>query len=723
MKRNVLAAIALPCLISGCIPASSLHAQQKTSSGTSSSSQDISNPDAPQRSNDGPGAAPTAARSETTESISVVTAAPVAQSDDALTTNIFRDQIQSTAGAYSDIPRFLQTLPGVMFDTDARNTYLVNGGNPLENLYVVDGVEIPNINHISTANTSGGFVSMIDTDDISSVKFHKMLYGPEYSGALSSVLEIKTRDVEELGLHGDVSIGYAGADLVLMRPLGRQGSTVTEFRKSIVNYVTNDIGIDGVPKYWSALSKNIFGLTSHDVLSVLYLTGNDSLAITPNLKDSEDPGFVNTAYTGNRFTLGTTWEHRFSDLTIQRAQIAFSRVRSTSLQTNAMTGDSLVDSDTFVDQPATFRYDLSRIGTRWNLQAGASGEVHGINYQIQQPNGFPSPYSRSATPVNPTNIHRVLSPLDAATYGELTYHTPNGFQFSAGGRAQRFGLNQAETYNPRASLRSPSFKGAFLYGGAATYSQLPPIPTMLGAAGNQMLKPISVTQTQIGLIKRTSGDARIGISIYRKLYHDYPVSTQFASLSQADIVDTFGLPFLYLPMISAGSGVASGVEFEFASNPALRAFIQANLASQHVDHKALDGISRPANFDMPILGNIVAGLRLTPNQRLTTRFGYHTGTPYTPYLFKESINQARSIYDLSQINTQRGSDYARLDLRYEVDLSLHRRPFEVYVGLDNVLDRHNYYQYAFIPHCPQCRGPYELTQQGFLVEGGATHRF
>ena len=730
MKRTtLLTAIAVPGFSAMFFLCPSCCGQQ-TPTGDSTSFSDTDSaqaapgrPAVEQKHKEGPGAAPTATRSEITDSIYVITTAPVVQPDDALTTAISRDQIHTTAGAYSDIPRFLQTLPGVMYDTDARNTYLVNGGNPLENIYVVDGVEIPNINHISTANSSGGFVSMIDTDDISSIKLHKMLYGPEYSGALSSVLEIKTRDVEEFGTHGDVSLGYAGADLVLMRPFGNQGSTVTEVRKSVVNYVTNDIGIDGVPKYWSILSKNIFGLTQHDTLSVLYLQGDDSLVITPNLLDNQDPGFVNTAYTGNRFTLAATWEHRFSDFTTQRAQVAYSRVKSTTVQNDALTGDSLVDSDTLIDKPATFKYDFTSNGRRWNIQGGASGEIHGINYQILQPNGFPSPYLLNPAPVDPTNVNRDLNPLDAAAYGELTYHSAQGFQLSAGGRIQRFGLNQDRTYNPRASLQTPSFKGAFLYGGAATYSQLAPIPTMLGAAGNQALKPIRVTQEQVGIIEKGDSEARLSLSIYRKLYHDYPVSSQFPTLSQADIVDTFGLPFLYLPMVSSGSGVASGIELEAASDPALRAFVQANLASQHVNHKALDGISRPANFDMPLLANIVAGIRLSHRQRLSTRFGYHTGTPYTPILFEESQAQSRTIYDLSKINTQRGPNYARLDLRYEIDLSVHDHPLEIYVGLDNALNRQNYYQYVFIPHCSECTAPYELTQQGLLVEGGFTYRF
>lgn len=668
-------------------------------------------------------AIPTASQSDVQTTVDVITQAPVIQTDDSFTNTISRDLIQVTPGAYSDIPRFLQTLPGVTYDTDSRNTYLVNGGNPLENLYVVDGVEVPNINHISTSNTSGGFVSMIDSNDISSIKLHKMLYGPQYSGALSSVLEIKTRDVEQRGLHGDISLGYAGADISLQHPIGRVGATVTEFRKSVVNYFTDDIGIDGVPKYWSVLSKDIFGLTEHDTLSILFMAGDDSLTITPNLRDVQDPGFVNTIYTGNRITAGVTWEHSFTSSTTQRLQGAFSRIKSTSEQHDLMRNYALVDNDTLIDSPFSGKYDFTHNKTRYDIQLGVSGALHGIDYTILQPTGFPSPYSTNPAPLDGTNTAVTLRPQDSALYGEFTLRPEGGYVLSAGARVQHFGLTGTNRILPRVSIQGPTRKGFFLYAGGAIYSQLAPLPTMLSQPVNLRLKPISVDQYQIGLQKHFDNGAHFSVALYRKDYHDYPVSSQFPSLSLADIVDPFGQPFVYLPMLSQGTGDDRGAELEFGTDPSRRFFVSGNVAHQNVTHKALDGISRRANFDVPILGNVLAGYRINGNQRITTRAGYHTGTPYIPFLFKESLAQQRSIFDLSQINTQRGPNYFRLDIRYEIDFMIRERPLDVYVGLDNATARQNYYQYVFVPHCAICTAPYELTQQGFLAEGGITYRF
>jgi hypothetical protein len=76
---------------------------------------------------------------------------------------VTQDEVLSSAGTWGDFSRFLQLLPGVVWNSDMSNDVLVRGGNPTENLYVVNGIEVPNINHLAMEGTTGGFTSMIDT--------------------------------------------------------------------------------------------------------------------------------------------------------------------------------------------------------------------------------------------------------------------------------------------------------------------------------------------------------------------------------------------------------------------------------------------------------------------------------------------------------------------------------------------------------------------------------
>ena len=56
------------------------------------------------------------------------------------------EEIRRAPGGFEDVVRALSVLPGVAQADPGRNDLVVRGGAPSENLYIVDGIEIPNIN-------------------------------------------------------------------------------------------------------------------------------------------------------------------------------------------------------------------------------------------------------------------------------------------------------------------------------------------------------------------------------------------------------------------------------------------------------------------------------------------------------------------------------------------------------------------------------------------------
>ena len=67
--------------------------------------------------------------------------------------------------------RYVQGLPGVVIGTnDFRNDIIVRGGSPRE-LFVVDNVEIPNINAFANFASAGGTVSLLDAELLQDVTF------------------------------------------------------------------------------------------------------------------------------------------------------------------------------------------------------------------------------------------------------------------------------------------------------------------------------------------------------------------------------------------------------------------------------------------------------------------------------------------------------------------------------------------------------------------------
>ena len=89
-------------------------------------------------------------------------------------------------GAY-DVLRMMQALPAVVSGSDQNNEIIIRGGNPGENLFIMDHLEIPNPNHFAQAGMGGGPVTMINTEFIERIDFYAGSFPARYGGKVSSV--------------------------------------------------------------------------------------------------------------------------------------------------------------------------------------------------------------------------------------------------------------------------------------------------------------------------------------------------------------------------------------------------------------------------------------------------------------------------------------------------------------------------------------------------------
>ncbi|HOC90476.1 MAG TPA: carboxypeptidase-like regulatory domain-containing protein, partial [bacterium] len=71
-------------------------------------------------------------------------------------------EIRRLPGGLEDVVRAISILPGVAQVQNGRNDLIVRGGAPSENLYAIDGIEVPNINHFGTQGATGGPLSFVN---------------------------------------------------------------------------------------------------------------------------------------------------------------------------------------------------------------------------------------------------------------------------------------------------------------------------------------------------------------------------------------------------------------------------------------------------------------------------------------------------------------------------------------------------------------------------------
>lgn len=113
----------------------------------------------------------------------------------------------------TDLIKALQLLPGVQSGMEGTSGLYVRGGGPDQNLILLDGVPVYNVNHLF------GFFSVFNSDAIQNVSLIKGGFPARYGGRLSSVLDIRMKEGNMNKFHGEGSVGIISSKLTLEGPL------------------------------------------------------------------------------------------------------------------------------------------------------------------------------------------------------------------------------------------------------------------------------------------------------------------------------------------------------------------------------------------------------------------------------------------------------------------------------------------------------------------------
>ena len=119
----------------------------------------------------------------------------------------------------TDVIKVVQLLPGVQSGSEGMSGMYVRGGGPDENLFLLDGVPMYNVNHL------GGFFSAFNSDAVKNITLYKGSFPAHFSSRLSSVLDITTNNGNDKEYHGGVGVGLISAKFNLEGPIIKEKTT------------------------------------------------------------------------------------------------------------------------------------------------------------------------------------------------------------------------------------------------------------------------------------------------------------------------------------------------------------------------------------------------------------------------------------------------------------------------------------------------------------------
>ncbi len=623
-------------------------------------------------------------------------------------------EIYQSAGALQDVSRYVQSLPGVAIGADDfRNDIIVRGGSPLENLFIVDNIEVPSINTFANFGSAGGTVGILDAGLIQDVNFFTGGYPAPFINRTSSVLQVTQREGNREEFQGRLTLGFAGIGTILEGPIRKsRGSWVVSARRSFLDLFTHDLGFGGVPKTYTFNGKALYDLTPRDRIWVASLAAVDNIRLgaTQGSANDQEVSNFDIRYSGWRNATGFNWQRLFGSRGVGLLGVTYSTavvddgikdllrngIPPPSENVDALIANSpVVFSENSREGEGTVKYDLTAyLPVAGKLQVGSSFKFFQIRYRTDSPYGVDSPYSLQRD-LNSFSLQRRFTANQTVGYFQATQNYGRRLNVTWGARIDNYKYLNAIRFSPRAGISYALTEKLSWRASYGSYYQQPNFLFLAAFPQNRASVPFRADHYVTGFSYVASSSLRFSFEVYRKNYKDYPVATQFPTLSLANLGDTFNVRDILFPLTSAGRGRAQGLELFVEKKFTDKWYGQANLAFSSAKQAGLDGVERAATFNYPRIFNLTGGYRLNAKWEFAARASYLAGRPYTPFDLTASLAQGRGIFDLTQVNAVRLPDYIRIDFRADRVFLFHGKPLRVFVGAQNLINRQNIAGYTW----------------------------
>ncbi len=556
----------------------------------------------------------------------------------------------------ADIIKTLQLTPGVSAGTEGTAGMYVRGGNVDENLFLIDGNPVYQINHI------GGIFSAFNPEAISGMDFFKSGFPSRYGGRLSSVVDVHTKEGNMKEYHGSASIGLISGNLNFEGPIIKDRTSfniglrrtwldvLSAPAVAIANKITKKDGTRLRARYafhdLNLKVNHIFNDRSRMYLS-LY-NGNDVLkGGSTDFPDQDSDNNYNydsdVSLRWGNIMATAGWTYVFNNRLFGKVSGVFtryhSRLRNTEHDVVGNEGDEDY-SDSFRENETNTGITDFGLRTSFDyLPASAHHIRFGGDYLVHR---FHPEYNRSvayekneetSVEIGQEFANDLLWGHEAGVYAEDDWTLSSAVRLNAGLRFSLFNV-QGKTYTglePRVSLRwllddNLSFKASYSRMNQYVHlisNSFISLPTDAWMPVTRKLKPLISDQVSAGFYYNLNKEYNFSVEGYYKTLDN---------LLEYRDGHTFTPSFVnWEDKLTAGEGRSYGAEFMVRKETGrTTGWVGYGLSWSDRQFDELNqGARYPARFDNRHKLNIVVMHKISPKVELSAAWSYASGNHVT----------------------------------------------------------------------------------------------
>ena len=617
------------------------------------------------------------------------------------------EEIKQNPGGNFDISRVIQSLPGVGGTASTagfRNDIVIRGGAPNENVYYLDGIEVPVINHFATQGSAGGPAGILNVSFIEDVKLSSSAFDAKFDNALSSVFEFKQKRGNTNKVQGNIRLSGTELAATFDGPLAKTGKTtfLASARRSYLQFLFQAIDLPIRPNYWDFQYKVTHQINPKTTLTLLGVGAIDEFGFAAPKKATPEKLYVlnsNISIEQWNYTIGLGLKHLIKNgywnLAISRNDFSNNNQKYEN-NLGPVKGTQTLNVDS-KETENKLRFDVNKNLGTWKLTYGAMAQlVHYQNSTFQ--------IVRAATIDGAGTVTKPAETFNYNTsnnFSKLGLFAQAGKRFfdnrlavSAGLRSDvnsftTNGWNPIATISPRISFSYVLADKWNLNASIGRYSKIPPYP-ILGFQTNKQFVNMDAkyqlsTHYVVGIEHLKSESTRFTFEGFYKQYSNIPVS-----IKNGISLSNLGGDFAILgnePVNFNGKGRAYGFEFFAQQKLTKRFFGILSYTFFRSEYTNANQVYTASSWDNKHLLSVTWGYKFNHNWELGLKFRYQGGVPNTPYNELASRNNyltlGTGILDYNQINTQRLRNFNASDVRIDKKWNFKKTTIDLYLDVTN----------------------------------------
>lgn len=619
-------------------------------------------------------------------------------------------EIKSNPGGNFDVSKVVQTLPGVGLSNGVgeRNDIIIRGGAPNENVYYLDGIEIPVLNHFQTQGSSGGAQGILNVSFIESLKLSTSAFDSKYNDALASTFVIKQRNGNPDRFSGNVRVSLTESVLTLEGPISPKTTFLSSARTSYLGFLFKMIDLPIRPDFYDFQYKVNHKFNDKTTLTAIGIGAIDNFSFAPTRDASPENIYVlrSTPYINQwtytmGFNLNRRIENGYMNFTLSRNMFHTTLDKFEDENKIEEKRTLLINSDEVENK---FRFDYNKFVNGWRLSTGVDAQYVGytgdvfnkIRQEIKDEDGVV---------ISPEQTITFDSKINFWKYGLFVHaskHFINEKLLLSGGLRTDMnsftedGQNPLKTISPRLSASYSIDHQWRINGSVGTYYKTP-VYTALGykdTSGDFINKDLKYTRSThyvLGTEYMPKRSLRFTFEGYYKRYSDYPIS-EFSGVSLANQGSQFGSVGSER-ILSTGKGETYGLEFFVQQKMTDKLFYVASYSYVISKFSGADGELKSSSWDNRHLFSATLGYKFNKDWDLGLKYRFAGGSPYTPFDMVASQQNylllGEGIPDVDLLNENRLSNYSQLDLRIDKKYFFNKTSLIVYLDVQNLLASKN----------------------------------